>query len=194
MAEDNKTSVTLTDGRVVGFTPKQKVLRNYTVDEATGVIVVTLDFRNGETRSFEVPGSLILKFAAHGAVQKLGDAVTSEENEDDAIAALDDLMGRLAKGEWTAARAKGEFAGVSTLIRALVEVTGKPVEAIKAYLENKSAKEKTALRKSDRLAPVIAKLEAGKPKKAADVIDTDSLFAELGAAEGTPSPKASKGS
>ena len=178
-AKTEKTPVTLTDGRVVEFTTKQKLVKESFINEETGEVITRLDFRNGATRSLTIPSSLILRFAAHGAEQKLGDAIAGEADFDDAVLAVDALIERLAKGEWNVGREKGAFTGTSILLRALVEASGKSVEAIKAFLDSKSAAEKTALRKSAKLEPIIRRLEAEKASKSKTTIDTDALLGDL---------------
>lgn len=178
-AESNKTQVQMTDGRTVGFTPKQRLNKDVEITES-GTVVVRLDFRNGETRSFTVPDALMTRFAGHGALQKLGDAIAGEKEDDDAVLAVDDLIERLNRGEWAAARAAGSgFAGASILIKALVESSGKDVATIKAWVSNKTQAEKLALRRSDKLRPIIERLEAEKAKTSKTQVDTGALLGEL---------------
>lgn len=174
-----KLSVTMSDSRVVAFNAKQKLVKTSTIGE-DGSIAVTLDFSNGETRTFVVPSALLLKFAAHGAEQKLGDAIAGETDVADAVVSMDDLLKRLNAGEWNIKREAGAFAGTSVLIQALVEASGKTVDDIKAFLANKSQQEKLALRRSDKLRPIIERLEAAKATKSKNAVDTDSLLGELG--------------
>ncbi len=187
-----KTPVTMEDGRVVEFSTKQKLNKTSTIED--GVVSTRFDFRNGAVRTFTVPPELLLRFAAHGVEQKLGDSIAGESDVDDAVASMDDLIARLNAGEWTIKRAAGEFAGTSILMKALIEVSGKPAEAIKAYLSTKTAGEKLALRRSAQLRPTIERLEAEKASKSKNVVDTDSLLAELGdlGAGATDSAKKSK--
>jgi hypothetical protein len=72
------------------------------------------------------------------------------------------------------------IAGTSILIRALVEVSSKSVEQIKAFLKDKTQAEKMALRVSTKLKPVVDRLEAERASKNAKV-DTDALLGELNA-------------
>jgi hypothetical protein len=173
-----KIPVTMTDGRVVEFNKKQKLVKTSTFDN--GVVTTRLDFVNGETRDFTVPESLVLRFAAHGVEQKLGDAIAGESDMGDAVLSVDDLIKRLEAGEWNITRAAGGFAGTSILIQALVEASGKPVEDIKGFLANKTQAEKLALRRSDKLRPIIERLEAAKASKSKSTVDTGALLGELG--------------
>lgn len=178
MAEaTEKTPITMTDGRIVEFGKKQRLHKNAEIGEDS--ITVRLDFRNGETRSFTVPDSLLAQFAAHGAVQKLGDAIAGEKDDDDAVLAVEELISRLEKGEWTATRAAGSNTGASILLKALVEATGKEVAVLKEWLGGKSQAEKLALRRSAQLKPIIDRLEAEKAKNSKSSVDTDSLLEEI---------------
>jgi len=184
--ETVRTPVTMTDGRIVEFTTKQKLSKTTTI--ADGQVSVQLDFRNGATRTFVIPSAMLLQFAGHGAEQKLGDAIAGEETLEDGVEAVDDLIARLNAGEWLAKRQSGAFAGQSILIQALVEASGKSVEDIRAFLSTKNHAEKLALRKAASIAPIIARLEAAKPKKESNV-DTGALLADLGVSVEAPAGK-----
>lgn len=174
-----KISVTMSDGRTVDFNKKQKLVKTSTIND-DGSVSVQLDFVNGETRNFALPSSLMSRFAAHGAEQKLGDAIAGETDINDAVLSVDDLLGRLNNGEWNITRAAGSFSGTSILIQALVEVSGKSIEDIKAFLSDKTQAEKLALRRSDKLKPTIERLESEKQSKSKNVVDTDALLGDLG--------------
>jgi hypothetical protein len=185
-----KTPVTMSDGRVVEFNKKQKLVKSSTISDS-GDVSVRLDFSNGETRTFVPREDMIARFAAHGIEQKLGDAIAGENDINDAVLSVDDLIARLNNGEWNITRAAGGFSGTSILIQALVEASGKDVPAIKAFLENKSQAEKLALRRSDKLRPIIEKLEAAKASKSGNQVDTGALLEELGL-DASASPKKAK--
>lgn len=175
--ETQVETVTMTDGRIVEFAGKRKMLKeSYTTPE--GKVAVRLDFRNGETRLFTVPDALLLKFAAHGAEQKLGDEIAGLNDIEDCVLAIDELIDRLYNGEWGVKREANGMAGTSVLVRALVEYTGKPVEAIKQFLAGKSHAEKVALRNNPKIKPIIERIEAEKASKKANV-DTDAMLGEL---------------
>lgn len=173
------TTVKMTDGRVVDFPGKARLLKESFI-EADGGVKVRLDFVNGETRMFTLRPDMIPQFAAHGAEQKLGDEIAGVSDIDDAILAIDELCGRLDNAEWSAKREASGLAGTSILLRAIVAVTGKPVDKIKEYLKTKTAAEKLALRASPKYAAEIAKLEAAKAEKAAKV-DVAALDSEIDA-------------
>lgn len=169
------TAIKMQDGRTVEFAGKRKMLKETIIDGSK--VSVRLDFRNGETRTFEVPDELLLKFAGHGAEQKLGDETAGEDDVDDMTLAVDALIDRLVKGEWGTRREGGGFAGTSILFRALVEhLAGKKSpEEIKAQLALKTPAEKMAMRGASKLKPIIERLEQEKAAKNAKV-DTAHLF------------------
>ena len=174
--ETTVETVTMTDGRVVDFAGKRKLLK--TAAEVAGKVQITLDFRNGETRAFTIPDDLLSKFAAHGAEQKLGDEIAGLSDTDDCVIAIDDLIDRLYNGEWNVKREASGMAGTSVLARALVEHTGKSMEQIKAFLSTKTQAEKVALRNNPKVKPIVERLEAEKVSKASKV-DTEALLGEL---------------
>lgn len=174
-----KRQITMSDGSVVAFNKKQKLVKTSTIAD-DGTVSVRLDFENGEVRNFTMRSDMVSRFAAHGAEQKLGDAIAGETEIGDAVLAVDDLLSRLNAGEWNITRAAGAFAGTSVLIQALVEASGKDVAEIKAFLENKSQAEKLALRRSAKIKPIVERIESEKASKSKTAVDTDSLLGELG--------------
>jgi len=178
VAEKTVESVKMQDGRTVEFVGKRKLLKDDLPGANGAAPAIRLDFRNGETRTFSIPDTLLERFAMHGAAQKLGDETAGVDDVDDMVIGVDELIARLEKGEWTTRREGSGVAGTSILLRALVELSGKPADAIKAFLTGKSQAEKLALRNSPRLKPIVDKLEAEKVSKASK-IDTDALLAGL---------------
>ena len=175
------TTVTMNDGRLVEFPPKRKVSKESfitTNDDGSFTVQTRLDFRNGESRLFTIPTALLAKFAAHGAEQKLGDALSGLANVEDGILAVDDLIDQLYQGNWNTPRAASEMAGASILVRALVELKGQPVEKVKDFVKAKSAAERTALRNAPAVKAIIERLEAEKVAKAGN-INADELLSGL---------------
>ena len=170
-------TVTMTDGRVVDFAGKRKLLKESSVN-ADGKVEVRLDFRNGETRLFTIPDAMLNKFAAHGAEQKLGDEISGLTDTEDCVLAVDDLIDRLYNGEWNVKRESNGMAGTSVLVRALVQHTGKSVEDIKTFLTGKTQAEKVALRNNPKIKPIVEQIEAEKASKKG-AVDTDALLAGL---------------
>lgn len=170
-------SVKMQDGRVVDFPGKRKLDKNSYV-AADGSVSVRLDYRNGETRTFQVRNDMMTKFAAHGAEQKLGDEIAGVEDVDDCVIAIDELIGRLDVGEWGIKRESSGISGTSILLRAIVQVTGKEIAKVKAYLAGKTQNEKLAIREMSKYRDVVKALEAEKASKR-QKIDTAPLEAEL---------------
>jgi hypothetical protein len=178
-------TVTMTDTRLVEF-PGKKVLQKESF-EKDGAVYVRLDFRNGETRTVKLRDDMLRKYAAHGAEQKLGDEIAglkkedgSEADTDDKVLVIDALIERLDAGEWTTKRDSSGMAGTSVLLRAIVEVTGKPLEAVKGFLKDKTQAQKLALRDSAKFRDTVARIEAEKASKKAK-IDISADLAELDA-------------
>jgi hypothetical protein len=194
------TPVTMSDGRVVQFAGKKKMLKVVTVDG--NKVEVRFDFVNGETRTLDVGNSpLLYQFAGHGASQKVGDSGAGEAKVEDLIIAVDDMLDQLNKCEWGATRTAGDsFAGASVVIRAIFEVksaegaqiNGAPITVadIKAFLKGKLDADKarggTLTRKAlydsfrkpgSKTAVVIDRLEKEELSKSS--VDSDELLAEI---------------
>lgn len=188
-AKAESKKIVMADGREVEFVGKRRLLKTAEISKDGFDVTINLDFANGETRSFTMAANnpLFAKFAAHGMLQKLGDEVAGLEDMDDMVLAEEELISRLEAGEWGAERTRGEsnaLAGLSVLAKALVQVSGKTPEAVKAFLKAKSNTEKLALRDNPSLKPVIAELEAKKKQKPKENgVDTDALLGELDGAE-----------
>ena len=181
-ATTNEELVTMADGRIVTFTPKRKVVKESFIAPGDGAgevsVQVRLDFRNGETRLFTIPAALLHKFAAHGAEQKLGDAMSGLASVEDGVMAVDELIDRLYQGEWNASRAASEFAGASVLVRALAELKSQPIDKVREFVKTKSQAERTALKNVPAVKAIIERIESEKVAKAGGV-NTDELLAGL---------------
>lgn len=199
------TFSTLRGQKSLEFTGTEKRAKKLIKDhyfDADGHPHVELFFRNGEARDFRLPESLLLKFAAHGAEQKLGDNVAGTPDVDDMVVATDSLIAQLQKGEWSAQR-EGGFTGTSVLMKALTiyrlrkggieapaanasqedktaygSLFSEMMAKVKEFLSDKDQNAKNALRASAQLKPIVEVLEAEKLAKAQKV-DTDALLAAL---------------
>jgi len=179
MAEKNApNTVTMQDGRVLDFPAKRKMHKSYNSAD-NGTTTVSLDFCNGESRKFVIPANLLFNFAGHGAVQKFGDEIAGISDIEDAVMAIDELILRLNKGEWTAKREASSFSGSSILARAIVEHSGKNIEAIKTFLSTKTGAEKAALRNTPAIKVIVDRLEAEKVAKNSAKVDTSDLLEQL---------------
>lgn len=182
--------VTMEDGRVVGFAGKKRLSKEVIIDGTN--VQVRFDFRNGQTRTFTLSSANLYQLAGHGASQKIGDETAGEEDLDDMVIAVDDMIARLERGEWTATRAAGDgFSGASVVIKAICEVTGKSVQYVKDFLQSKLDAAKARGEKLSRAelyasfrnpatktGAVISRLEADKKSKVQKV-DANDLMAEL---------------
>lgn len=164
--------VKMTDGRVVEFSPKKKMNKSLVIGE-DGSVTLNIDFRNGEARSYAMNRDLLIKFAAHGMSQKYGDEPAGlkaedggEADLDDIVLAIDELHARLATGEWNERAEGAGVSGMSTLLKALIEVyPGKTSDELREFLRKKSQAEKLAMRELDKLKPVIQRIEAERAAK-----------------------------
>ena len=179
--------VQMEDGRVVEFAGKRKLLKDILlpglVENYGGPPAVRFDFRNGKTRTYPLHEKLIWQFAAHGASQKIGDETAGEDDIDDMVLAVDEIIERLSgdNPEWTVRREGGGFAGVSVLMRALMEHSGKDEATVKAFLKPKTHAEKMALRSHPPIKAIVERLEAEKAAKAAGAakVNAGELLAAL---------------
>jgi hypothetical protein len=184
--------VTMSDGRTVGFAGKRKMLKEVVIDRKTGTVSIRFDFRTGETRSFTPSKDLLLDFAGHGASQKIGDETAGTEDVEDMVVAVDNIIDRLNKGDWSAERAAGDgFSGASVVIKAIAEVSKKTAEEVKTFLQKKLDDDKAKGGKLTRAAlyasfrnptsktgQVIERLEREKKSKN-NAVDADALLGEL---------------
>ena len=84
--------------------------------------------------------------------------------------------------KWNEGRAAGSepspTAGVNNiLLRALMKMTGRDMEYVKAYLGNKTKEQRAALRKNPRVVQIMAELSAAT---VVNGVNTDELLEELG--------------
>jgi hypothetical protein len=181
--------VLMEDGRTVEFVGKRKLLKETVIDGAQ--VNVRLDFRNGKVVTFTIPDDMLLKSAGHGMEQKLGDETAGTEDVDDMVMDVQDLASRLGDTSkpvderWTTKREGGGFAGASMLVQALVKVTGKDIETVKAFLKAKVdagttyAKLNDAFSEDETVGPVIKELRKAKAGDAK--VDTKALLGGLAA-------------
>jgi hypothetical protein len=190
------TAVTMTDGRVVQFPGKRRVMKETVVDTSkivlegdvlqvqAGAIVLRMDFISGETRSYVLPLALLTRFAGHGGEQKYGDelATTADKplSDEDMVVAVDDLNTEIQKGNWGKGRAAGGggVSGAATVLLAIMEASGKSLDVIKAHLQKRldttEGLSRRALYNSFKVpgtktGDIYARLEAVKGAKAAPV-------------------------
>jgi hypothetical protein len=121
----------------------------------------------------------------HGLKQKMVDAAAISRNPDtgrsatidDKFNAMKEVHDRLHSGSWNKVRDGGSGTKGGLLFRALCMMyPDKTAEAIRAFLDKKTAAEKTALRNTKKIADIILTL---KDDEAGDDVDTDAMLNEL---------------
>lgn len=176
------TTVVAQDGSKYEFSARAKVKKDSTV-QPDGSIVTKFVFRNGEVRSAVLPrdSDLYAKAAAHGMDQKYGDEFAGLDDVEDCIEAFDSLAARIARGEWSEKRQSDGLAGSSLLARALAEVSGADLAAVRAKLADTPKETKAALGRQAKVMEVIARLKAERAAKSGKAEDADAaLSAFLG--------------
>lgn len=165
------------DGTSRSFGKRAKSLKAVDTENRT----VTFYVKNGQMIVVEldkISEANQLRLALHGISQKVGDDAAGIDEPDDVAVALESMRDRLYGGEWSAERTKGEFSGVSDLVKAIVEVTGKAVESVREGVKKMSAQEKAAVKANTRVKAVLDRLEAERlAKKGA--VDSDALLAQF---------------
>lgn len=199
--EVERTEVQMQDGSTASFAGARKVNKYYEVNEETGVVTATFEFRNGRKLSISseaLTKATLLTAIGHGLVQKIGDEWAGVQDVDDMVLEGEKIIKRLTTEGWSAAPSEksDSMAGASVVIRAIIEDAAsrgvtKTVDEIKAYLDGKIEAAKAKGEKlsrqelyasfrhpSSRIAPIIKRLEEEKASKAPKV-SSDDLLAEL---------------
>lgn len=187
--------VSMTDGREVAFPGKRQLSKEIEIDQEAQSVSVRFDLRNGETYSIsstDLDTETFLQALGHGLSQKVGDTTAGVQKIEDMALSIEDMIGRLKKGEWSAPREAGDsFAGAGLVVRAVAEATGKSIDFVKTFLNNKLEKAKAAgekLTRNDLYASfrnpesatgkIITRMENEERAKATKV-DSSALLAEL---------------
>lgn len=162
MPKHNPNSVDLTmhDGRTVTFTAAAHTMRQVTI-EADGHVHCRIDFRTGETRSFDVRGDMLHKFAAYGVDKKFCGVIANENGQGagNPLAAVDELIEQLGRNQWTKHNGAEEYDHCSMLAIALCEVYGKTPAEIKTFLATQTMAQKKQLRKNPLIRPTLLAVE-----------------------------------
>lgn len=189
------TKVKMEDGREVEFAGNRKSDKTILTDADGKATGVRFDFLNGRTLTLafsEISETTALYACGHGIAQKAGDEYSGVKEIDDMVLAVEEIFKRLRAGEWAAAREAGDStAGASIVIKALMEVTGKPIEFIKDFLDKKLEAAKAKGEKLSRqdlynsfrnptskTGVVIKRLEEERLAKA-NKVDAGDLLAEM---------------
>jgi len=190
--ETEVKSVHMNDGRTQDFSGKRQVTsEGFVLDD--GKIKLVTDFSNGQTLTTILPLELKDKAAAHGLKQKIHDSFAGEKNVGDMYEAANAIKQQIETGEWNAKREAGGFSGASLVLQALVEYTGKTMEQVRVFLQNKLEAGKNSeppltrqalyasFRKNQKIREIITKLETARDEKEGTA-DADAALAELASA------------
>lgn len=152
-------------GKEIKFGKGDRIIKlPFPAENPTGILFVGRSGRTFLADFSRYPDAIKAVMVFHGSKQKLGDDYADLEDEADCFEAVIELDARLAEGKWTAER-QG-FAGISVLMRAIMEVFSMTEQAARDFLKPLTPKEKMGLRVSPELKPTVDKLEAEKGKKA----------------------------
>jgi hypothetical protein len=162
---------------------------NATVDmENVNDPTLTLIFGNGEVlciMAHQLTVELAQTAMMHGLKQKLVDAAAISRNPDtgrtasvdDKYNAVKEVFDRLIAGQWNKQRDGAGATKGGLLFRALCMLyADKTPDAIKAFLDKKTATEKTALRNTAKIAAIIATLKEDDDN---GDVDVDAMLDEL---------------
>lgn len=141
----------------------------------TNALTVTLAFSNGETLvidATQLSSDIQAQATLHGLKQKLVDAAAISRNPDtgrtasvdDKYNAVREVYDRLLSGQWNKVRDGGAGSGNGGLLfRAMcLAYPAKTPEAIREYLATKSPAQHAEMRKTEKLATIIATLRTVK--------------------------------
>lgn len=133
----------------------------------------------------------------HGLKQKLVDAAAIARDTstgrsatiNDKYMAVREVFERLTstKGTWNKQREAGTGGSGGLLVSALMRMSGKDKSEITTFLAGKTNEEKAALRKNQKIAAIIAEIQA---ENASGDIDTESLLGGLLGVEVVSAPVA----
>jgi hypothetical protein len=149
---------TMTDSREVDF-GKKTALYNVTHDAG---VSLTGAFSDGEYRSYTVAPESEAEWAAYG------------------LRAFDAKVESFAKGPFAVQPRSSKGPAALPIETALVQVTGKTLEAVRAFLAGKTRKEINALKADVRIAPLYAAAQAAElARKQANKAAPDAPQADL---------------
>jgi hypothetical protein len=186
--------VDLEDGSKGEFVGKRKLNKSYVLNEDGTLNHLRFEFRNGRVLLISLPQSLLGQFAGHGGIQKYGDELAGmkpsegqdEVDIDDMVLAMEKLDESIQLGKWSTRTEGDGMGGTSVLIKALIAYSGKTLDQAKAFLKDKDAKFKMALRLEDKrvskingltMAGTVKQIEAEKASKGVKVDTSGALDA-----------------
>jgi hypothetical protein len=160
--EPEKLTVKMEDGRSLDFVGKRRVIAEHVFGLDGDLQATSFAFRSGAVRTFgTLASNLVGKAVALALRKRVSDVTMNADNDTEALEAVDELLARLAAGQWAERNGTGTGQG-SVLARAMVEYSNgtRTLEQAKAYLKTLSQGQKYKLRESAGLKDIIARLEA----------------------------------
>ena len=127
---------------------------------------IDLSFEDGTKRSFHLPPThpLYDDLAAHGFSKKVRDQLSSCATTAASVEAFDALANSFNKGKWNVLRNSEGKAAVGVLAKALSRLYGRSVEDAQAFVATLSKKQQADARKEERVAVMIAQINAEEEK------------------------------
>lgn len=161
---------TMTDSREVDF-GKKTALYNVTHDAG---VSLTGAFSDGEYRSYTVAPESEAEWAAYG-LRAFVKGLNLGSSAD-----FDAKVESFAKGPFAVQPRSSKGPAALPIETALVQVTGKTLEAVRAFLAGKTRKEINALKADVRIAPLYAAAQAAElARKQANKAAPDAPQADL---------------
>jgi len=177
---DTATVVKCEDGTEVRFPGKRKMQIAITLAE--GALKGVIYFLNGRVLPVDVAAEHTHNFIEYGFGQKVRDNVAGETDVDDMVVATQNQLERFAKGLWNETRERGAFSGASLLIQAIVQLTGRPIADVSAWVSTLSKPQRAAMEIDPNIGPIFRQLKEAKEAKLKN-IDTGSLLSGFLAGE-----------
>lgn len=166
--------------------------RTPAIDATIDGDMLTLAFSNGKTlviSPLNLNEAIRSQAIMHGLKQKLVDAAAISRDTDTGRAATIDtkyeavreVYERLLAGEWNKTRTGEGVATGGLLLRALLRMYDgrKTKEELLAFIATKTDQEKSALRASPKIAPIIAAIKDEDAARKGSTVDADDLLAGL---------------
>lgn len=119
---------------------------------------IALEYADGTKATVEVPLGVFQEAAATGALYKLGQLSSGEEDLETLKTSVMELVTQWHAGEWRQ-RAEGG-SGTSIIQKAIMEYRGKTANEARDFLATKTMEEKVAIKRIPALAVIVARLEA----------------------------------
>lgn len=160
---------------------KRNALYTYDGTETAGQFT----FGSGEViavKLADLEPRIVEQLAMHGWKQKVADAAAKGRDPEtgraasdaEKVAAMMAVADRIAAGQWAAAGGGG---GVSLVVMALAELSGKPIAEAREYYAGKTKAEQTALAANARVKAIVDRLTAERVERLD--VDSDALLDEF---------------